>query len=208
MRAARIADILSGRHAVGGEVRIQGWVRTRRDSKAGSSFVHVSDGSGFDPLQVVADRTLDNYEEDVLRLTSGCALDVRGVIQESMGKGQAVELKATALAVVGWVDDPDSYPMQPKRHTMEFLREQAHLRPRTNITGAVTRVRHSLAQAIHRASHQEKASTGYIHRSSPPVIAKAPASCFGSPPWIWSICHEARAAPWISVRIFLAKRPS
>jgi asparaginyl-tRNA synthetase len=118
------------------------------------SFIHVSDGSGFDPLQVVADGSLANYDEDVLRLTSGCAVDVRGELQESMGKGQEVEIRATSLAVVGWVEDPDSYPMQPKRHSMEFLREQAHLRPRTNITGAVARVRHSLAQAIHRFFHE------------------------------------------------------
>ena len=98
MKAVRVADILAGRYAIGDEVRIQGWVRTRRDSKVGFSFVHVSDGSGFDPLQVVADGTLENYEGEVLRLTSGCAVDIQGELQESKGKGQSLELRAVSIA--------------------------------------------------------------------------------------------------------------
>jgi asparaginyl-tRNA synthetase len=90
----------------------------------------------------------------VLRITSGCAVRVTGELVASQGKGQAVELRGESLEVVGWVDDPDHYPMQPKRHTMEYLREVAHLRPRTNVIGAVTRVRHTLAQAIHRFFHE------------------------------------------------------
>ncbi len=146
----RVEDVLRGAVSVGSEVEIRGWVRTRRDSKAGISFIHVSDGSSMAPLQVVAGAELPNFETDVKRLGTGCATVVRGKLVASQGKGQAVELSPSELEVVGWVDDPETYPMQPKRHSMEFLREIAHLRPRTNITGAVTRVRNALAFAIHR----------------------------------------------------------
>ena len=148
--ADRIVDILAGRVPVGAHATIEGWVRTRRDSKAGLSFVHVHDGSCFDPLQVVAPASLANYQDDVLRLTSGCAVSVSGTIQPSQGQGQSVELLADSLDVVGWVDEPETYPIAAKRHSFEYLREVAHLRPRTNTFGAVARVRHSLAMAIHR----------------------------------------------------------
>jgi asparaginyl-tRNA synthetase len=152
--ATSIAAVLAGQPPVGSRVTIEGWVRTRRDSKAGLSFLAVHDGSCHDPLQVVAPAELPNYQADVLRITSGCAVRVTGELVASQGKGQTVELRAESLEVVGWVDDPDHYPMQPKRHTMEYLREVAHLRPRTNVIGAVTRVRHTLAQAVHRFFHE------------------------------------------------------
>jgi asparaginyl-tRNA synthetase len=104
-------------------------------------------------MQVVAPQELANYQTDVLKITTGCAVRVEGEVVASQGKGQSVELRAEAIEVVGWVDDPDHYPMQPKRHTMEYLREVAHLRPRTNVIGAITRVRHTLAQAVHRFFH-------------------------------------------------------
>jgi asparaginyl-tRNA synthetase len=150
MTGTRIAQVLAGQVPVGTKVTIEGWVRTRRDSKAGLSFVAIHDGSAHDALQIVAPQELANYQTDVLRITSGCAVRATGEVVASQGKGQAVEVRADAIEVVGWVDDPDHYPMQPKRHTMEYLREVAHLRPRTNIIGAVTRVRHTLAQAVHR----------------------------------------------------------
>jgi asparaginyl-tRNA synthetase len=150
----RIASVLAGQAPVGSRITIEGWVRTRRDSKAGLSFLAVHDGSCFDPLQVVAPAELANYQSDVLRITTGCAVRVTGEVVASQGKGQSVELRGEAIEVVGWVDDPDHYPMQPKRHTMEYLREVAHLRPRTNVIGAVTRVRHTLAQAVHRFFHE------------------------------------------------------
>jgi asparaginyl-tRNA synthetase len=153
MKKLRIASILRGDIAVGERVTVEGWVRTRRDSKAGLSFVAVHDGSCFDALQVVAPAELANYQADVLRITTGCAVRASGEVVASQGKGQAVEIRAEAIEVVGWVDDPDTYPMQPKRHTMEYLREVAHLRPRTNIVGAVTRIRHTLAMAVHRFFH-------------------------------------------------------
>lgn len=151
-----VQDIFGGlgATAVGSEVTVRGWVRTRRDSKAGLSFIHLTDGSTFDPIQVVADNSLTNYESEVQNLTAGCSLIATGTVVESQGKGQSVEIQASRIEVVGWVDNPDTYPMQPKRHSMEFLREVAHLRPRTNLIGAVARVRNSLAQAIHRYFHE------------------------------------------------------
>jgi asparaginyl-tRNA synthetase len=145
--------VLAGQPSVGSKLTIEGWIRTRRDSKAGLSFLAVHDGSCFDALQVVAPAELANYQTDVLKITTGCAVRVAGELVASQGKGQTVELRAETIEVVGWVDDPDHYPMQPKRHTMEYLREVAHLRARTNVIGAVTRVRHTLAQAVHRFFH-------------------------------------------------------
>ena len=133
---------------------VKGWVRTRRDSKAGLSFLNVHDGTCFAPLQVVAPGDLPNYQDEVLKLGAGCSVAVTGELVASQGQGQSVELKAAAIEVVGWVDDPETYPMQPKRHSMEYLREVAHLRARTNVIGAATRVRHCLAQAIHRFYHE------------------------------------------------------
>src|ERR1700747_2930747 len=146
-------EILAGEAPQDAPVTTRGWVRTRRDSKAGISFVHISDGSCFHPVQVVAPTTLGNYAE-VLRLTAGCAVEATGNIVPSPAKGQPYEMQASAIRVVGWVDDPDTYPISPKHHTMEYLREVAHLRPRTNVIGAATRVRHTLAQAIHRFFHE------------------------------------------------------
>jgi asparaginyl-tRNA synthetase len=149
-----ISQALAGKVPLATPVNVQGWVRTRRDSKAGLSFIHLHDGSCFDPLQVIAPGELPNYQNDVLKLTAGCAVVATGVLVPSQGKGQAVELQASAVQVLGWVDDPESYPIQQKRHTLEYLREVAHLRPRTNTIGAVTRVRHCLSQAIHRFFHE------------------------------------------------------
>jgi asparaginyl-tRNA synthetase len=149
-KAFSVREILAGEAPADVPVTARGWVRTRRDSKAGISFVHLSDGSSFHPLQVVAPNMLPNYEGEVLRLTAGCAVESTGMIVPSPAKGQQFEMQASAIKVVGWVDDPDTYPIQPKPHTLEFLREVAHLRPRTNVIGAATRMRHTLAQAIHR----------------------------------------------------------
>ena len=150
MTALSCAQILAGQAPADTPVTVKGWVRTRRDSKAGISFVHVSDGSCFHPVQVVAPSALPNYADQVLHLTAGCAVVATGKIVPSPAKGQPFEMQASAIEVVGWVEDPDSYPIQPKPHTLEFLREVAHLRPRTNVIGAATRVRHTIARAIHR----------------------------------------------------------
>ena len=147
------AAILAGRVPAETPVTVKGWVRTRRDSKAGISFVNVSDGSCFNPVQVVVPNTLGNYSDEVMRLTAGCAVEATGTIVPSPAKGQPFEMQASAIQVIGWVEDPDSYPIQPKPHSLEFLREVAHLRPRTNVIGAVSRVRHTIAQSIHRFFH-------------------------------------------------------
>jgi asparaginyl-tRNA synthetase len=163
MPSLTCADVLAGRAPSDRPVTIRGWVRTRRDSKAGISFVHVSDGSCFHAVQVVAPATLPNYADEVLHLTAGCAVAASGTIVPSPAKGQPFEMQATEVQVIGWVEDPDSYPIQPKPHTLEFLREVAHLRARTNVIGAVTRVRHTIAQAIHRFFHD----TGFVWVNTP-----------------------------------------
>ena len=130
-------------------IHVQGWVKTRRDSKAGFSFIQLNDGSCFHSLQLVAPNTLNNYESDVLKMNSGCSIQASGILVPSQGKGQTFELQVSSIQVVGWVDKPESYPIQPKKHSMEFLREVAHLRPRTNTFAAVTRLRHVVSYAIH-----------------------------------------------------------
>jgi asparaginyl-tRNA synthetase len=149
-----ISSILSGKLPVGAGVTVRGWVRTRRDSKAGLSFLHVHDGSCFDPLQIVAPAALPNYESEIKRLTTGCSVIATGTLAASQGQAQAVELQADSVEVVGWVDDPDTYPIQPKKTSFEYLREVAHLRPRTNTIGAIARVRHALSMAMHRYYHE------------------------------------------------------
>ncbi|MBV9570041.1 MAG: asparagine--tRNA ligase [Alphaproteobacteria bacterium] len=143
-------DILAGNVPQDAPVTVKGWVRTRRDSKAGISFIQLSDGSSLHPVQLVAPNTLPNFADAILRLTTGCAVEATGMIVPSPAKGQPFEMQAMAIDVIGWVEHPDSYPIQPKPHSLEFLRDVAHLRPRTNIIAAATRVRHTLAQAIHR----------------------------------------------------------
>ena len=142
-------------------------MRTRRDSKAGFSFVHVNDGSGFGSIQVVVPGELENYSDEVLKLTTGCAVRCSGKLVESGGRGQKFEIQAESVEVIGWVSDPDTYPIQPKKHSFEFLREVAHLRPRTNTFGAVTRIRHKAAQAIHRYFDEN----GYFWIATPIVTA-------------------------------------
>jgi len=167
MSHASVVDVLKGKFAVGTSLTVKGWIRTRRDSKAGISFLAVHDGSCFHPLQAVVPNQLANYESEVLRLTTGCSVAITGTVSASQGSGQAFELQATDVTVIGWVDDPDTYPMAAKRHSVEYLREQAHLRPRTNLMGAVTRVRNCLAQAIHRFFHEE----GFVWVSTPLITA-------------------------------------
>ena len=151
LQPSRVKDVLAGHSGKEGDpVRVRGWIRTRRDSKAGLSFLNVHDGSCFDPVQVVADKALENYDAEILRLTTACAVDVEGTIAISQGKGQSIEIHATRVDVVGMVDDPDTYPVPAKRHTFEYLREVAHLRPRTNTFSAVARVRNRISDAIHR----------------------------------------------------------
>jgi asparaginyl-tRNA synthetase len=149
-----VASLLKGKVPTSTQVTVKGWVRTRRDSKAGLSFIHLHDGSAFDPIQVVAPATLPNYESEIKRLTSGCSVIATGTLTASQGQGQVVEIQAESVAVIGWVEDPETYPIQPKKSSFEYLREVAHLRPRTNTLGAIARVRHALSMAIHRYFHE------------------------------------------------------
>ena len=149
MASIAVEQLLCGKVPVNTEVTAEGWVRSKRDSKAGISFIAIHDGSHFDPIQAVVPRELPNYEEEILHITSGCAVRITGELVESEGKGQQFEIQAAEVEVVGWVDDPESYPIAKKRHTFEYLRTVAHLRPRTNTFGAITRVRTTLANAIH-----------------------------------------------------------
>lgn len=130
------------------KVTVQGWIRTRRDTGS-FSFLEVNDGSCLANLQVIADQTLKNYELEVTKLSAGCSVVITGGLQKSPAKGQDMELLAESVQVLGWAD-PETYPLQKKRHSLEFLRTISHLRPRTNALGAVTRVRSQLSFAVNR----------------------------------------------------------
>lgn len=161
MKRTRIAEILSqGKSGV--QLTVMGWVRTRRDSKGGFSFIEVNDGSCLSSLQIIADERLPNYKDEILMLQTGCSIKAVGTLAESPGKGQKFELHAQEITVFGWAD-PSVYPLQKKRHSLEFLRTIAHLRPRTNTFGAVARVRNAMSRAIH-TFFQER---GFIYLHTP-----------------------------------------
>jgi len=144
------------------EVLVQGWVRTRRDSKGGFSFLELNDGSCLKNLQAIVEHGLPAFAESEGRITTGSCLEIQGALVESEGKGQTVELQVKELRVFGTAD-PEQYPLQKKGHSMEFLREIAHLRPRTNIMGAVMRVRNRLAWSIHRFFNER----GFVNLHTP-----------------------------------------
>ena len=154
---ARLAE------AIGQKVCIQGWIRTRRDSKGGFSFLEVNDGSCMGNLQVIADASLANYETDIKRITTGCSVSIEGEVKASEGN-QATELLASSVIVHGWADD---FPLQKKRHTFEKLREWAHLRPRTNAFGAVARVRNQACSSIHNFFQED----GFLYVHTPIITA-------------------------------------
>ncbi len=148
------------------QVLLQGWVRTRRDSKAGFSFLELNDGSCLGNIQVICDGSLPNYAAEITRLTAGCSVSIVGDIRASAGKGQETEIHAQQVTVHGWAD-PQSYPLQKKRHSFEKLREWAHLRPRTNTFGAVMRVRNRVCQSIHQFFQEE----GFLYVHTPIITA-------------------------------------
>jgi asparaginyl-tRNA synthetase len=154
MADVSVADALQGKIPVGQIATVKGWVRTRRDSKGGFSFIGLHDGSCFDPIQVVAPATLANYASQIVHLSAGCSIIATGELVRSQAKGQLYEIQASDVEVVGVVVDPDTYPISPKHHTFEYLRDVAHLRARTNTFGAITRVRNTLSQAVHRFFHE------------------------------------------------------
>jgi len=160
----KVSDALKA--PVGTPLTVKGWVRTRRDSKAegGLSFIALHDGTCFDTIQIVATGKLENYAAEVAKLTTGCAIECDGVIVQNPKGGNEIAAdpdKGGAIRVIGWVDDPDTYPIQPKPHSFEYLREQAHLRVRTNTFGAVARMRHAMAMAVHRFFHER--GFYYVH---------------------------------------------
>jgi len=152
--------------SIGRQALLQGWVRTRRDSKAGFSFLELNDGSCMANIQIICDGDLPNYQAEIKKLTAGCSVSVNGEVKPSGGKGQATELHATSVTVHGWAD-PEQYPLQKKRHSFEKLREWAHLRPRTNTFGAVARVRNTISRSIHNY-FQEQA---FLYVNTPIITA-------------------------------------
>ncbi len=150
--------------AIGQAARVMGWVRTRRDSKAGFSFIEINDGSCLGNIQIIADAGLPNYESEIRTLTAGCSIGVEGQIKESGGRGQATEIAASRIEVIGRAD-PDEYPLQKKRHSLEKLREWAHLRPRTNTVGAVARVRNCICNSIHQFFQEQ----GFLYIHTPVI---------------------------------------
>jgi asparaginyl-tRNA synthetase len=159
LKRTRIARVLVSEE-IGSLFTVMGWVRTRRESKGSFSFIEINDGSCMSNLQVIAGGTLPNYKDEVAKLQTGCSVRVKGVLVSSPAKGQRVELRAEEIEVLGWAD-PEQYPLQKKRHSFEFLRSIAHLRPRTNTFGAVARVRNALSFAIH-SFFQERGFV-YVH---------------------------------------------
>ena len=147
MGTRRVADILKNAQP-DEKVTIQGWVRTKRELK-GFAFMEVNDGSSLANLQVVLDSQIPEYENLLKKINTGASVEVAGVLVASQGKGQRIELQANALTVYGEAD-AETYPLQKKRHSFEFLRTISHLRARTNTLGAVFRVRNACANAIHQ----------------------------------------------------------
>jgi len=151
-----------GEAAVGRNVRLQGWVRTRRDSKAGFSFLELNDGSCLANIQIICPNTLANYESDVKHLSAGCSVTVEGLVKASPAKGQKTEVEAASVLVHG-LADVDTYPLQKKQHSFEFLRTIAHLRPRTNTFGAIARVRNQICSSIHQFFQEQ----GFLYVHAP-----------------------------------------
>ncbi len=155
-RRTKIKELLE-KHTLGAEANIKGWVRTFRSNR----FIHLNDGSTIKNIQVVVD--FDNFDQDIIKdITTGACISVRGKISESLGKGQNIEIVADTIEILGKADVTE-YPLQPKKHTMEFLRSIAHLRPRTNTFGAVLRIRHAMAFAIHKFFNDK----GFVYMHTP-----------------------------------------
>jgi len=152
--------------AAGQHATLQGWVRTRRDSKAGFSFLELNDGTSLGNIQVIADASLANYESEVKHLSAGASVTVEGEVKASPAKEQATEVQAQRIAVHGWAD-PETYPLQKKRHSFEFLRTLAHLRPRTNTFGAIARVRNQICRSIHEFFQED----GFLYVHAPIITA-------------------------------------
>jgi asparaginyl-tRNA synthetase len=165
MQTIRVAEARR-KEAIGRQVRLQGWIRTRRDSKGGFSFLEVNDGSSLANIQVIADAALANYESEIKHLGAGYSVTIEGLVKDSPAKGQQTEVQATRVVVHGAADQ-ETYPLQKKQHSFEFLRTIAHLRPRTNTFGAVTRVRNCISRSIHEFFQEQ----GFLYIHTPIITA-------------------------------------
>ncbi|MCL2042118.1 MAG: asparagine--tRNA ligase [Bacteroidales bacterium] len=171
MKRTKIANALASKE-LGETITVKGWVRTKRENK-NVAFLAVNDGSTIHNIQVVVD--VPNFDEEMLKsVTTGAGISVTGTLSPSLGQGQAVEIQATEIVVYGTAD-PETYPLQKKGHSLEFLRSIAHLRPRTNTFGAVFRVRHAMAYAIHKYFNDK--GFAYLHT---PVITASDAEGAGA----------------------------
>ncbi len=166
MSTTEIRKILQHEVKIGDSTTVRGWLRSIRSSKAGFSFLSVHDGSSFDHFQVVVDEAIPNYGE-VTNLTTGAAVEATGTVVESSGRGQDREMQASEISIVGTVADADTYPIAKKRHTFEYLRTVAHLRPRTSTFGAIARLRHATSMAVHEYFN----SNGFVWVSTPIITA-------------------------------------
>jgi asparaginyl-tRNA synthetase len=159
MTRIKIKELLKST-AYGSEVTVKGWVRTKRENKA-VAFIALNDGSIITNIQIVVD--VPSFNEDTIKLvTTGACIAVIGTLIQSQGKGQTVEIQAKNITILG-VSDPEKYPLQPKEHSLEFLREIAHLRMRTNTFSAVMRMRHAMAFAVHKFFNDR----GFVYLHTP-----------------------------------------
>ncbi|CAL4326419.1 asparagine--tRNA ligase [Buchnera aphidicola] len=149
MNTVSISDIYKDDIIVNTSITVCGWVRNRRNSKSGFSFITIYDGSCFYSIQVVANNSLSNYYKEILHLTIGCSVILTGILILSIGNQQKYEIKATQIKILGWIENPDTYPISAKKHSVEYLREVAHLRARTNLIGVIVRIRNHVLQALH-----------------------------------------------------------
>lgn len=149
MKTVSVIDILKGKILINTKITVNGWLRTKRNSKCGISFLSIYDGSCFNTLQVIVKNNLLNYKSNVLKLTTGCSLSITGKLVKSLGKDQLFEIQTENINIIGWINNPNTYPISAKHHSLEHIREFAHLRPRTKLIGSITRIRHTVSQTIH-----------------------------------------------------------
>lgn len=167
MKTVSIVEIIKNKIKLESNITVRGWVRTKRSSKSGISFISVYDGSCFQCIQVIAHTSLINYKNDILSITPGCSIIITGHLKYSIGKAQKFEIYANLIEITGWIKNPEKYPISAKKHSIEYLREMAHLRPRTNLIGAITRIRHTLGQLVHRFFNKN----GYFWISTPIITS-------------------------------------
>ncbi|BAB13064.1 asparagine--tRNA ligase [Buchnera aphidicola str. APS (Acyrthosiphon pisum)] len=156
MNRVSISDIYKDDIIVNSLITVCGWVRNRRSSKSGFSFITIYDGSCFNSIQVIANNTLPNYYKEILHLTTGCSVMLSGKLILSIGDKQKYEIQLKKIKVLGWVENPETYPISSKKHSTEYLREVAHLRSRTNLIGAIARIRNYILHSLHHFFYKEK----------------------------------------------------